>query len=56
MTGWFGFWIFCAVFVVAEVFITMQGIDTLLWKFRTPAELDLQKALIEKASKKGGDA
>lgn len=56
MTGWFGFWIFCAVFVLAEVFITMQGIDTLLWKFRTPAELDLQKALIEKASKKGGEA
>ena len=53
MTGWFGFWIFCAVFVVAEVFITMQGIDTLLWKFRTPAELELQKSLIEKAQKAG---
>ena len=48
MSGWAAFWLLCAVFVVAEVFITMQGIDTLLWQFRTPPELELQRALIEK--------
>lgn len=30
MNGWFRFWLFCAVFVVAEVYITMQGIDTMM--------------------------
>lgn len=51
MSGWFGFWIFCAVLVLAEVFITMQGIDTMLWQFKTPPELELQKKLIERAGK-----
>lgn len=53
MNGWFGFWIgffmLCIVFVLAEVYITMQGIDTMLWTFRTPPELELQQKLIEKA-------
>lgn len=48
--SWFGFWIFCAVWVLAEVYITMQGIDTVLWKFKTPPELELQQHLINKAA------
>jgi len=48
MNGWSAFWICVAVWVVCEAFITMQGIDTALWKFRTGPELELQKRLIEK--------
>ncbi|WP_429949554.1 hypothetical protein ACQYWY_21615 [Comamonas sediminis] len=50
MNGWFGFWIFCAVWVLAEVYITTRGIDTVLWQFKTPAELELQQRLIDKAA------
>lgn len=50
MNGWFGFWIFCAVWVLAEVYITTRGIDTVLWQFKTPAELELQQRLIDKAT------
>lgn len=48
MSSWAAFWLFCCVFIAAEVYITMQGIDTFLWQFRTPAELELQKRLIDK--------
>lgn len=51
MSAWTAFWLFCAVFVAAEVFLTMQGFDTFIWQFRTPAELELQRRLIEKAAK-----
>lgn len=52
MSGWAAFWIFCAVFVVAEARITMQGIDTALWQFRTPPELEIQQHLIDKAAQR----
>jgi hypothetical protein len=48
---WAAFWLLCAVLVVCEVVVTLHGIDTHLWQFRTPAELQLQQKLIEKASK-----
>lgn len=48
MTGWAAFWLCVAVFIVCEAYITMQGIDTLLWQFRTPAELKIQEQLTTK--------
>lgn len=49
--SWFGFWIFAAVFVVCEAFLVMRGFNTVLWHFKTPPELELQKKLIEKAGR-----
>ena len=49
MTDWFAFWAFLAVWVVCECVITLHGIDTVLWKFKTPPELVIQKAISEKA-------
>ena len=45
MSNWAAFWLICAVWVVAEVVITLHGIDTRLWQFKTPAELVIQKKL-----------
>lgn len=45
MSAWAAFWLLCAVFVVAEVVITLHGIDTFLWQFKTPAELKIQQRL-----------
>jgi hypothetical protein len=45
MTGWAAFWLCVAVFILCECILTMHGIDTFLWQFRTPAELDIQKDL-----------
>ena len=53
MTGWFGFWLFCAVLVICEVFIVLHGIDGLIWKFKTPPELRLQEKLITRATTQG---
>lgn len=48
MSPWFTFWIAVAVFIAAEAVLTLRGMDTNLWQFRTPAELQLQQRLIEK--------
>lgn len=45
MTGWAAFWLLCCVFVVCEAVIALNGIDTLLWKFRTAPELAIQRKL-----------
>lgn len=45
MSEWFAFWILVAVFVVCECVVTLSGVDTLLWQFKTPAELAIQKRL-----------
>lgn len=45
MNGWVAFWIAVAVFIVCEVALTLHGINTVLWQFRTPAELEIQKRL-----------
>ena len=48
MSGWFGFWIFMAVFVSCDTYLYDKGHDTYLWKHRTPVELQLQQQQIEK--------
>ena len=45
MTSWAAFWLLFAVFVVCEMVITLHGIDTLLWQFKTSPELVIQKKL-----------
>lgn len=52
MTGWAAFWICISVWIVTSAYITMQGIDTAFWTFKTPPELELQKRLIDKATAK----
>ena len=54
MNGWAGFWILCAVLVVCEVYIVTRGIDGVIWRFKTPAELRLQERLIEHAAAQKG--
>lgn len=45
---WFGFWIFLAVFVIVDVYLFLQGYDSLLLKHKTPAEKEIQRIKIEK--------
>ena len=47
MSTWFAFWIFLAIFASLEAYLTTKGIDTFFWKFKTPAELVIQKNIIE---------
>lgn len=49
MTGWAAFWLCVAVFIVCEAFLITRGFDTVIWQFRTPAELQLQQYLIERS-------
>lgn len=42
MKGWFDFWLFMTVFVVCETYLYSHGHDTIIWKHKTPAELDIQ--------------
>lgn len=50
MRGWPAFWLLCACFVAAEAFLTSRGLDTFLWQYQTPAELELQRSIIKKAA------
>ena len=50
--GWFGFWIFMAVFVAADSWLFSQGYETALQKHKTPEEKELQKLKIEELRKK----
>ena len=45
MTNWQAFWCVVAVFIIAEAALTMRGIDTMLWQFKTPAEKVIQQRL-----------
>ena len=47
--SWFGF---MSVFVGCSAYLTMQGLDTSFWTFKTQPELELQQKLIEKAGRK----
>lgn len=46
MSAWAAFWLCLAVFIVCEAFLVSRGIDMVIWQFRTPAELELQKKLV----------
>lgn len=46
MTGWAAFWIMCAVFITAEAVIYLNGHDTLLWRHKSQAELQIQSKSI----------
>ena len=48
MSDWTAFWFCVAVWIVCEAVITLHGIDTVLWQFKTPLELEIQKTIIEK--------
>lgn len=45
MSDWTAFWLLCAVFIGCEAVVTVHGIDTYLWKFKTPVELEIQRSL-----------
>ena len=54
MKPWACFWIFLAVFLVCDASLVSRGMDGAIWHFKTPAELELQKHLIERAAAKKG--
>lgn len=45
MTGWSAFWMLCAVFVICECILTLRGVNTALWQYRTLTELEIQRQL-----------
>ena len=51
MSEWAAFWLAVAVYVACECILTMHGIDTFMWQFKTPEEKQLQQKLIQAASK-----
>ena len=40
---WSAFWICVAIFIMCEAVITIHGIDTMLWQFKTPNEIAIQR-------------
>lgn len=50
MRNWPAFWLLCAVYVVADAYMASTGMDSLLFRYRTPAELQLQKNIIDNAA------
>jgi hypothetical protein len=45
VTNWQSFWAVIAIFIVCETVLTLHGIDTLFWRFKTPAEQVIQQKL-----------
>ena len=45
MTNRQSFWAVIAIFIVCELVLTLHGIDTFFWKFKTPAEKIIQQHL-----------
>jgi predicted benzoate:H+ symporter BenE len=45
MTNWQSFWAVIAVFLVCEMVLTLHGIDTFFWRFKTPTEQAIQQKL-----------
>lgn len=39
------FWCVVAIFIICELVLTLHGIDTFLWRFKTPAEKVIQQNL-----------
>lgn len=48
MTAWTAFWLMCAVFIVCECAIFLNGSDTMLWHYKTPAEKQIQQKIMER--------
>lgn len=46
-TGFFGFWIFLAVFFALDCFVFISGYDSICQKHRTEQEKQLQQVQIE---------
>lgn len=46
-TGWFGFWIFLAVFIVCDHWIFSLGYDSFFQEHKTAAEKELQQLKIQ---------
>lgn len=46
MNNWTTFWIAVIVFTICEAVLTLHGIDTFFWKFKTPNELEYQRKLM----------
>lgn len=47
MSEWAAFWLMCAVFIVCECIIYLNGSDTLMWGYKTPIEKQLQQKILE---------
>lgn len=53
--GWAAFWIFCTVLVCCDYAVFHGGADSVIWQYRTPAELELQKHRLRAASPSTGE-
>lgn len=49
--GWFGFWIFLAIYMVAEYDLYKMGNNTFFWQYRTAEEKVLQAKIIDSYKK-----
>lgn len=49
--GWFGFWIFFTIFMIAEYDLYKMGNNTFFWQYRTAEEKVLQMKIIESYKK-----
>ena len=49
--GWFGFWIFLTVYMIAEYDLYKMGNDTFFWRYKTVEEKQLQQKIIESYDK-----
>lgn len=43
MKGWAAFWLLLAVLVVCDTAVVLSGLDGVIWQYRTPAELEIQR-------------
>lgn len=51
MNSWAAFWLVIAVLVVADYAVFKTGVDSLIWQYKTPPELAIQQAIIDKGKK-----
>ena len=42
---WPAFWLAVAVYMACECVLTLHGIDTFFWEFKTPAEKQVQQKI-----------
>ena len=49
--GWFGFWIFLTVYMIAEYDLYKMGNDTFFWRYKSVEEKALQAKIIESYKK-----
>lgn len=55
MIAWSAFWICLAVFIVCDYKVFKSGADSAIWGYKTPAEKQLQQAIINSAEITKGD-